>query len=139
MGNAGFFYFLSATAPSLAGPCAIPCDSERSANQITTMICHIEIPNLGVLNRQVIHQLVDPFEAQLTNGVVALTRDPKTDLARFSFHSVEDDGSRNVHGCPFPGLLVREPACAELLRGSLLEFLVSLKRRPHLNELHAAN
>ena len=101
------------------------------------MNCHIEIADPGERNVKLIRQLVDPFISSIPGGVVALTRDPRTDLAHFSFLGKDPD-DRSIHGCPFPGLLVREPACADLLCGSLLEFLVHLKRRTRHRELHAA-
>lgn len=99
---------------------------------------HIEIANPGERNLQVIGQLVDPFEPENPGGVVALTSDPQTDLARFTFRPDGDQGG-NIHGSPFPSLLVREPACAEMLQGSVLDFLVRLKRRTPHHGVHVAH
>lgn len=101
------------------------------------MNCKIQFADPGERNLQVIRQLVDSFKAEAPAGEVALTADPHSDLVRFSFLAA-DERAGTIHGCPFSSLLVREPACAELLRGSLLEFLVHVKRRaPHL-AMHAA-
>ena len=101
------------------------------------MNCKIQFAGLGEQNLHVIRQLVDSFASEGTKGTVALTADPHSDLVRFSFEAQDESGG-SIHGCPFPSLLVREPACAELLRGSLLEFLVHVKRRASHHTLVAA-
>ena len=101
------------------------------------MNCKIQFADPGERNLQVIQQLVESFRAEAPAGEVALTADPHSDLARFSFLAADESGG-TIHGCPFSSLLVREPACADLLRGSLLEFLVHVKRRLPHHALRAA-